>query len=181
MRFASLLLLPLLLIGPGVGAAEPDASNRQPHQARPGPAQTAELTATIGRLDAALFGAIFDHCDSEVLRPLVADDLEFFHDKHGQTAATGAQFIETIAGMCARQATGEDYRARRELVADSSEVFPMQGYGALHTGVHRFYMLEAGKPERLVETGRFANLWQQDADGHWRLSRVLSYDHRTVD
>ncbi|MBK8067359.1 MAG: nuclear transport factor 2 family protein [Rhodanobacteraceae bacterium] len=174
-------ILILLFFAQWAGAAEPGTPDREPHQARPGPAQTAELTASISQLDQTLFGAIFDHCDSEALRPLVADDLEFFHDKHGQTASSGTQFVETIAGMCARQATGEDYRARRELVAGTSQVYPMQGYGALHTGVHRFYMLEPGKPERLVETGRFANLWQFGADGQWRLSRVLSYDHRTTD
>lgn len=174
------LILFLLLFTQCASAEEPGAPDREVHQARPGPAQSAALTETISRLDQTLFASIFDHCDSAALRPLVADDLEFFHDKHGQTASSGAQFVETIAGMCARQATGEDYRARRELVADTSQVYPMQGYGALHTGVHRFYMLEPGKPERLVETGRFANLWQQGADGQWRLSRVLSYDHRTT-
>ncbi|MFO1495789.1 MAG: nuclear transport factor 2 family protein [Lysobacterales bacterium] len=148
--------------------------------ATPGPAQNAELTRTIEALDLALFDALFNRCDVDALAPLIAEDLEFFHDKHGLTAGKKV-FLDGIAGMCERQRTGEDYRARRELVAESSEVYPMNAIGALHVGVHRFYMLKDGEAEKLVEVGRFANLWQQQADGHWQLRRVFSYDHRVSD
>ena len=131
----------LLLLASAVAAETPSR-----HVARPGPEATPELRATVEDLDRQLFAALFDRCDVAALRGLVADDLEFFHDKHGQTARNSAQFLDTITAMCARQASGEDYRARRELDPASSEVFPMQGYGALHTGVHRFYMLQPGQP-----------------------------------
>ena len=79
--------------------------------------------------------------------------------------------------MCKRVQSGEDFRARRELVAGSLEVYPMRDYGAFETGVHRFYRVEAGKPDVLTETGKFAQLWKRGEDGKLRLARVISYDH----
>ena len=176
-RFAALLLL---FTSTAATAAEEAAPPVQ-HQARPGPQTTPELRAMVHTLDGQLFDAVFTRCDADRLRPLVAEDFEFYHDKHGLSATSGAQFVDNVAAMCARQETGEDYRARRELDAATSEVFAMNNYGAIHTGVHRFYMLEPGKPEKLVEISRFSNLWHRDEEGNWTLTRVLSYDHRTTE
>lgn len=161
--------------------AADDATPAAKHHARPGPETTQELRAQVHTLDGQLFDAVFNSCDVDRLRPLVAEDFEFYHDKNGLSATSGTQFVENVGGMCARQKTGEDYRARRELDMATSEVFAMNNYGAIHTGVHRFYMLEPGKPEKLVEISRFSNLWRQDDKGNWTLTRVLSYDHRTTE
>lgn len=173
-------LVPLLLWSCVYAAA---ARSDEPgvHQARPGPEQSAALTASILAQDQALFAAIFDDCDTAKLAGLVTADLEFFHDKHGQTAETGTQMVESIRGMCQRQAEGSDYRARRELDRASVQVYPMNHYGAVQTGVHRFYMLEPGKPEKLVEISRFTILWKQQEDGRWQMARAISFDHRTTE
>jgi hypothetical protein len=176
-RLAALFLL--LTSNPAIGVE--DAAPAAQHHARPGPAITPELEALVQRLDRQLFDAVFNSCDVEQLRPLVAEDFEFYHDKQGLSATRGSQFVENVGAMCARQKTGEDYRARRELDVATSEVFAMNNYGAIHTGVHRFYMLEPGKPEKLVEISRFSNLWHRDDNGTWTLTRVFSYDHRTTD
>ncbi|MBS0296223.1 MAG: nuclear transport factor 2 family protein [Proteobacteria bacterium] len=115
-------------------------------------------------------------CDADHLAGMVTDDFEFFHDKDGQSATSGAQFIQGIRAMCERQRTGVDYRARRELIAGSLQVYPINNYGAVELGEHRFYKLEAGGKERLVEVSKFVNLWKR-VDGRWRLSRVISYGH----
>jgi hypothetical protein len=47
---------------------------------------------------------------------MVTDDFEMIHDKGGRVAASAAEFIANIERTCARQKTGEDYRARRELI-----------------------------------------------------------------
>ena len=175
-RFALILLCTSTL-----ALAADDVPTAPQHHARPGPKTTPELTAAVLDLDTRLFGAVFDSCDASQLRSLVADDFEFYHDKHGLSATSGTQFGDNVRGMCARQQTGEDYLARRELDTASSEVFAMSNYGAIHTGVHRFYMLEPGKPEKLVEISRFSNLWHKDDQGNWTLTRVFSYDHRTTE
>lgn len=145
-----------------------------------GPKPTQELTAEIKAADAALFSAFFDRCDIEALKGMVTDDFEMIHDKGGRVAASGKEFIANIEGTCARQKTGEDYRARRELIAGSLKVYPVNNYGAIEVGEHRFFQLLPGKPEKLVEVSLFTQVWKKEA-GTWKLARVLSYDHRLTE
>jgi hypothetical protein len=163
------LLIPLLLCLAGPIAAQ-----------TAGPAPTEQLTAEIKAADIALFSAFFDRCDIEALKGMVTDDFEMIHDKGGLVAKSGKEFIANIESTCARQKTGEDYRARRELVADSLKVYPVNNYGAIETGKHRFFQLLPGKPEKLVEVSLFTQVWKKEA-GVWKLARVLSYDHRLTD
>ena len=142
-----------------------------------GPAPTRQLTDEIAAADAALFSAFFDRCDITALSGMVTEDFEMFHDKGGRVAGSGKEFITSLEGTCARQKTGEDYRARRELVAGSLKVYPLNNYGAVETGEHRFYQLLPGKPEKLVEVALFTQVWKKEATG-WKLARVVSYDHR---
>lgn len=144
-------------------------------QPRSGPAQSKELTDEITEKDRVFFDALFNRCDVEMLGSMVTDDFEFYHDKGGMTASSKAQFVDSIRGMCERQKTGVDYRARRELM--SLEVYPLNNYGAVQIGVHRFYQKLEGNQEKLVEIAKFTNLWKKEGDA-WRMSRVLSYDHK---
>ncbi|HMC55168.1 MAG TPA: nuclear transport factor 2 family protein [Gemmatimonadaceae bacterium] len=143
-----------------------------------GPA-SADLVRTILAQDKQLFDAVFETCDPAAASRLVADDFEFYHDKFGQTVDSGPVWVKQLGEMCERQRVGTDYRARRELDTASSQVFPMNKYGALHTGVHRFYKKLANGKEQLVEESRFADLWKLE-NGTWKLTRVLSYDHRDL-
>lgn len=147
---------------------------------RAGPAQTKELHDEIAAADQLFFNALFNDCDVQKLSGLVTDDFEMFHDKGGLVSTSGAQFVENIRGMCERQKTGEDYRARRELVEGSLEVYPLNNYGAVEVGVHRFYKKTEGQPDKLVEIAKFTQVWKKDASG-WKLARVLSYDHKLTE
>jgi hypothetical protein len=147
---------------------------------RAGPEQTKQQFDEIAAADQALFSAFFDRCDTEALAKMVTEDLEMFHDKNGYMSRSGKEFLDAIAGTCARQKTGEDYRARRELVPGTLKVYPLNNYGAVETGVHRFYQLLPGKPEKLVEVSQFTHIWRKDESG-WKLARILSYDHRLTD
>ena len=147
---------------------------------RAGPAQTQQQFDEIAAADQALFSAFFDRCDIETLSKMVTDDFEMFHDKNGYMTKSGKEFIDGIKGTCARQKTGEDYRARRELVPGTLKVYPLNNYGAVEIGVHRFYQLLPGKPEKLVEISQFTHVWKKEESG-WKLSRVLSYDHRLTE
>ena len=147
-------------------------------QPRSGPAQSKELTEEITEKDRAFFDAFFNRCDVETVRAMVTEDFEFYHDKGGMTASSGAQFVDAIRRTCERQKTGEDYRARRELV--SMDVYPLNNYGAVQVGVHRFYQKLEGGGEKLVEISRFTNLWKKEGDT-WRMSRVVSYDHKLTE
>jgi ketosteroid isomerase-like protein len=145
-----------------------------------GPAATKELFNEIAEKDRMLFDAVFNTCDVQALAGLVTDDFEMYHDKGGLVSTSGAQFVENIKGMCERQKTGEDYRARRELVEGTLEVYPLNNYGAVEVGVHRFYKKIEGQPDKLVEIARFTQVWKKEASG-WKLARVVSYDHKLTE
>jgi Domain of unknown function (DUF4440) len=126
-----------------------------------------ELTKAITELDKQLFDA-YNTCNLEKLGSLVADDLEFYHDKSG--LAVGKQvFLDAIKNNICGKVT-------RELVAGTLEVHPLQGYGAMEMGTHRF-LHPWTQDHGVVGEGKFITLWQYK-DGTWKLTRAISYDHR---
>jgi hypothetical protein len=160
--------------------AEPAKAQTKPHaevNLRAGPAQTQALFDEIAAADKALFDAVFSTCDVAVLKGLVADDFEFYHDKDGLNETSGAHFVDDVAKHCERIEKGVDFRARRELVKGSMAVYPLNKYGAVETGRHDFYAIEEGKPDRMTESAQFLHIWKKDGD-KWKLTRVVSYDHK---
>ena len=139
------------------------------------PPASPEIVAALAEKDLQLFDAVFN-CKIDLLKTLVSDDFEFFHDKGGYNAKSGAEFIGNIEGSCKRQSEGTDFHARRELVPGTMTVHLIGGYGAMQMGTHRFFALRKGKPDQLTETGKFIDLWKRDGDS-WKLARVISYDH----
>lgn len=143
----------------------------------PGPSATKELFDEIAKNDAAFFAAFFDDCNVDQIGEAVTEDFEFYHDKWGLIATSKAQFVESARNRCERQRQGVDFRSRRELVPGSMAVYPLNNYGAIQEGIHRFYAIAEGKKDQLTETGRFTHVWKKE-EGRWRLARVLSYDHK---
>lgn len=167
MRIVTSILIAAVLFGaPAAGqTAPPKVSAAQ------------QMSGELAAKDAELFDALFNKCLPDKLKDLITEDLEFYHDKWGQIAKSGAEFVEAIRRGCERQKQGVDYRARRELVKESVRVYPLNNYGAIHMGEHRFFKLTPGKADELTEISKFTNLWKKE-NGAWRLARVLSYDHR---
>lgn len=131
----------------------------------PPPQET--LRQTITSLDTALFDA-YNKCDLDKLGTLVADDLEFYHDKTGLSVGKPI-FLESIKkNICGK--------VRRDLVPGTLEVYPLNGYGAVELGVHRFH--HPGRDESVGEA-KFVTLWQ-NKDGVWQVTRVISYDHEAL-
>ncbi len=134
-----------------------------------------ELFQTLAAKDSLLFSVGFNTCDIEQFEKLVSDDFEFYHDQSG-VVSSKALFIEnTRNGLCKM-----DYRAIRELVKGSLQVFALKNqgslYGAIQTGEHRFYARRPGQADQLTSTAIFSHLWLLQ-DGEWKLARVLSYNH----
>jgi hypothetical protein len=152
-----LLLLPLLA-APIAGA---DAQSPR------GLPPTDELYRTVASLDAALFDA-YNRCDLEKFGSFFADDVEFYHDKGGLTRSRQTVVESVKNNICGK--------VRRELVPGTLEVYPMNGYGAVEIGVHRFYELKGPHPNEPSGEAKFIHLWQ-NRDGVWKLTRVISYDH----
>ena len=140
----------------------------------------ADLYATILLQDSLLFGAGFNTCDIAHFEHMLSDSFEFYHDKDGISGKTG--FIKALrAGLCGSPAT---YRSRRELVRESTQIYPLYKdqviYGAVQSGSHRFYETLQNDKETYAGSARFTHLWLLE-NGTWKLSRSLSFDHRETD
>lgn len=172
--------LALLVISLSVTAILSTTATAQDHPVQAGPVASTELHAELAQLDQQLFKAAFTDCRADQLSPLIAADFEFYHDKSGLIAESGQQFIDSVASGCAARETGENIQASRELTEDSMRVYPLNNYGAIQTGHHRFYGFKEDGTKVLRETAQFTHVWQQ-TDGKWQLTRVLSYDHQPAD
>ncbi len=148
--------------------------------------KNSELYKTIMSKDSLLFAIGFNTCDISQFENLFSDDLEFYHDKDG--LSNKAEFLNSFKnGLCGSQ---ETYRSRRELVAGSTQIYPLYKkgvlYAAIQTGIHQFYETTAtkGEPllkknEKLVGRAKFTHLWVLE-NNNWKLKRCLSYDHSAV-
>ncbi len=137
-------------------------------QAQSAPASD-PLFQTIQSLDTQLFDA-YNHCDLEKFGSLIADDVEFYHDKSGLSRGRHP-LVEAIKNNICGKVT-------RELVPGTLEVYPIANYGAVEIGVHRFHHPGHDNTEPVGE-GKFIQLWQ-NKDGVWKLTRVISFDHHAL-
>ena len=128
-----------------------------------------ELYDTIAHLDSVFFNA-FNQRDLDQLKTLLADNLEFYHDQGGVT-----DYTQNVAAF--KRNFESERRVRRELVRSSLEVYPIKDYGAVETGIHRFYATEKGQQEKLSSEAKFVQLWQKK-DGNWKITRIISYGHQ---
>ena len=123
------------------------------------------LFVTIKSLDTKLFDA-FNHCDLATLGAMVSEDLEFYHDQTGLSVGKGPFLAAIKQNICGK--------VERTLLADTLEVYPLKGYGAVQIGIHRFH--HPGRPEDAAGDAKFVTLWQ-NKDGAWKVTRVISYNH----
>jgi len=125
------------------------------------------LFQTIASLDTELFDAA-NRCDLEKLGTFFTDDLEFYHDLSGLSVGKQDFLDKSKNNICGK--------VIRELVPGSMEVYPLKGYGAVEIGVHRFH--HPGHDDSMaVGVAKFIHVWQYK-DGAWKISRVISYEHK---
>ena len=144
-------------------------------------AQTSQekLTAEILHLDSAFWNT-YNNCDTTAFKNYFTDDVEFYHDKGGVTT-TAASLVESLnKNLCGNS----NYRLRREAVAGTVNVYPMQKgneiYGAVISGEHLFYITTDGKPEFLDGQALFMDLWLLK-NGTWKMARIISYNHHPAE
>lgn len=129
------------------------------------------LRDTILAQDKAFFDA-FNSCDFETWKKYLADDIEFYQD-NDEVTTTRKELEPSFIGRCGKTNLS---KLRRELVVETIEIHPIQGYGALQLGSHRFFLLVQNQPEKLDATPKFIHLWRHK-DGAWQITRVISYSH----
>jgi len=155
----SALLAFVLIVGPASAQNVPELEKIQNQE---------QLEKAITALDAALFDA-YNKCDLVKFAAFIDEHVEFYHDQAGVTLGREALTESVKKNICGT--------TTRELVPGSLQVYYMKGYGAIEMGVHRFH--HPGHPEIGDGEGKFVHLWQYK-DGAWKITRVLSYDHRAT-
>lgn len=127
----------------------------------------AELTQTITDLDAKVFDA-YNRCDLDEFERYFTPTVEFYHDQGGATFDRATVVANTREFICGK--------VRRELLPATFKVYPIKGYGAIEEGEHVFCQMESGKCEGVA---KFNMIWEND-NGDWKLTRIISYGHRTL-
>lgn len=126
------------------------------------------LFQTVAGLDEKLFNS-YNHCDLATMSSLIADDLEFYHDKTGLSVGKKV-FLDAIRdNICGK--------TQRELIPGSTEVYRLDHYGAVEIGRHRFR--HPGHEEIGVGEAKFITVWRFK-DGNWQMTRAISYDHEAA-
>jgi hypothetical protein len=129
------------------------------------------LYETIAEVDAAVFHA-FNHCnDPEQLRrykSYFAPDVEFYHDSGGVTWTREDMIDNVRRNVCGN--------FRRERIPGTLEVFSVKDFGAIARGEHHFCRFDA---DGCQSRGDFVVIWRRD-NGQWRITRALSFAHRSV-
>ena len=132
------------------------------------PIADSTLYREIRKADSLMFDAM-NRQDIETCMSFFDKSLEFYHDKGGLD-----NYEQTKVKLATLFQNNRNNNFRRTLVAGSLEVYPIPGYGAIESCLHRFCHLENGKDD----CGTFKNVmvWKKTDIG-WKVTRVLSYDH----
>ena len=123
-----------------------------------------------------LFWAGYNTCNYKQLGELIADDVEFYHDKGGITLGKSALVNSIRKNLCSKQ----NFRTRREAISETVKIYLLKNsnvtYGAIISGEHYFFNSYDNKPERREGIAKFMNMWILK-DNVWKMSRILSFDH----
>jgi len=138
-----------------------------------------ELFDILKAKDSLLFHAAFNSCGISTLNALFTEDFEFYHDKGGLTEGRDA-FVGSIEEGCKNRDGNAPQPAKRILVPNSLEVYPMFNngvlYGAIQHGVHTFEFLNEKGEYQKGDIAKFTHVWILD-NQQWKIKRELSYDH----
>jgi Domain of unknown function (DUF4440) len=124
-----------------------------------------KLYDTIVHLDSVFFEA-YNTCNINLDKygTFFSDSIEFYHDKGGLMTSKQDIIEATKRNVCGK--------VSRELVKGSIEVYPINNYGAVEIGFHKFHnnTEKEGTPSA---AGRFVIIWQ-NKNKEWKITRVIS-------
>ena len=135
-----------------------------------------KLFQELKKTDSLFFEQGFNNCNFQILEQYIPSNFEFYHDENG--LQNKEQFLK---GFKESICSNPDKKPIRKVVGESLEVYRLktngETYGAIQKGVHLFYIKEPNKELYLTNIAKFTSVWRLN-EGEWKLSRVLSYDHK---
>lgn len=130
-------------------------------------------TATYIPVDKALFEQIvamdklffdaYNTCDLTTQDSIYSEKIEFLHDKAGLITSKEEILKGTKANICGK--------VTRYLLPESVEVYPINNYGAVEIGRHRFYNNQ--EPDAKSIPSKFIIVWKNE-NGKWKITKVIS-------
>jgi len=162
MRYSICLLLFVLCFDRTLG---------QPHHGL----TDAALHVKIVELDSIMFSVMYT-CDYRKNETFYSEDVEFYHDRNGLIARSREEIMARFKIFCDQS---NEVRITRQLVRSTSQVFPMNNFGAVQLGDHLIFTDHLDTRERIVTRAKFIKLWKY-TNGQWQVKRVISYDHQEV-
>lgn len=125
------------------------------------------LRRTVTLMDKAMFDA-FNDCNMAEFAQYYDEEVEFYHDQAGLSVSRDTLVEDIRKNICGKQ--------RRERTGQPFEILPLADFGALQMGEHLFCHPRSGECH---ERARFIHVWRHH-QGTWRVTRVVSYDHRPL-
>ena len=122
-----------------------------------------ELYDSIVHLDSAFFEA-YNTCNLTAQAAFYSDSIEFYHDKGGLMTSKQEILDGTKKYVCGK--------VTRELVKGSIEVYPINNYGAVEMGLHKFHN-KTEKEGTPSPPGKFIIIWKHK-NSEWKITRVVS-------
>jgi hypothetical protein len=116
----------------------------------------------IKAMDKVFFDA-YNNCDLEKQALIYSDNIEFFHDKGGLMTSKKEIIEGTKRNICGK--------VTRELIDGSLEVYPINNYGAVQIGYHKFYNNQEPNAESIPS--KFITMWHNE-NGDWKMAKVIS-------
>ena len=120
------------------------------------------LYEQIEAMDKVFFEA-YNSCDLKMQASIYADNIEFFHDKAGLINSKPEIIQGTKKNICGK--------VTRFLVPGSIEVYPINNYGAVEIGFHRFYNNQ--EPDAESKPSKFIIVWKKEKE-NWKITKVVS-------
>lgn len=105
----------------------------------------------------------YNNCDLEKQASIYSDDIEFFHDKGGVMTSKEDILNATERNICGK--------VTRELIEGTVEVYPINNYGAVQIGFHKFYNSQEPNAESIPS--KFIVVWSKSG-GEWKMEKVIS-------
>jgi ketosteroid isomerase-like protein len=116
----------------------------------------------IKAMDKEFFDA-YNNCDLEKQALIYSDNIEFFHDKGGLMTSKKEIIEGTKRNICGK--------VIRELIDGSLEVYPINNYGAVQIGFHKFHNNQEPNAESIPS--KFITMWHNE-NGAWKMAKVIS-------
>ncbi|WP_246175056.1 nuclear transport factor 2 family protein [Tenacibaculum aiptasiae] len=116
----------------------------------------------IVKMDSIYFNA-YNTCDMKTQANIIDEDIEFFHDKAG-LATSKKELLEALEKNICGKVT-------RTLIKGSIEVYPIENYGAVQIGYHKFFNKQESNQKSIPS--KFINIWKKE-NNNWKITRVIS-------